>query len=536
VDSLDGAYGMQATRAVQGYFIQSNGRLEIRASVLDLANKKTSETFELEGPVTQGTIPLVNALAKKLSPDARVFPTSNESVFRAYGVALAGGDRAAVLGALEKASQVDPRFSPAYLERAQILMSAGDRAAALPVIEAGRSNSPDAIAGARLDAFASAIRGDRLGEERALETLSRLTPADPKTFGQLAQVQLAQRKFSEAVRNYETASLKNPDDTQVLNELGYARSYTGDLKGAKSALEEYQRLESPENVNPLDSLGEVSFYLGDFKAAEKYFFDADRKNPQEFAGVDLLKAAQARLLSGDLAGADVLFQRYAGRENGRGQAAFQKAQWEFLTGRRKAGMAELEKMTSSLAGDGRSLALSQLSVWALQIGDRKAATQFSSQASESAAAPAARTLSALCRVISNSEAGRSGSRLADAYALVFAGKFGEAAPLLEELFRGTDPHNDGEIRTLLAWAYIKTGRVNDARALIGTYPISLSSGESVFASWIFPRYLFVRGAVLQLEGKRAEAKAAYELFLKYSGDVPDAFGDETIARKNLSGL
>ena len=39
--------------------------------------------------------------------------------------------------------------------------------------------------------------------------------------------------------------------------------------------------------------------------------------------------------------------------------------------------------------------------------------------------------------------------------------------------------------------------------------------------------------VLQNEGKRSKAKQTYELYLKYSGDVPDVFGDEAAARRLL---
>jgi hypothetical protein len=55
----------------------------------------------------------------------------------------------------------------------------------------------------------------------------------------------------------------------------------------------------------------------------------------------------------------------------------------------------------------------------------------------------------------------------------------------------------------------------------------------LFASLIFPRYLFLRGLVLEKEGKPDEAKKNYALYLKYAGDIPDVFGDETKARKNL---
>jgi len=538
VDSFNGAYGARASHVLEGYFVETNGRLEIRATVLDLGSTKTVQSFDVDGPVSSGAIPLANQLAKRISPAARVFPTESEDAFRAYGEAMSARDRASALQGMEAAAKDDPRFPLAYLDWTKLLLSEGDRAGALKVIEAAKREPLDAIDGAQLDYLAALARGDAAAREKALESLTRLTPTDAKLLGDLGDLELAERKFPDAVRNYEAMSRLEPEEAQVWNEIGYARAYTGDLSGARSALERYRQLAPPENVNPLDSLGEISFYLGDFAAAEKYFLEADQKNREEFGGADLFKAAEARLLAGDLSASDALFQKYLGfiESHERGRAGYLRAQWDFLTGRRKAAMAGLEKIVPSLDGDGRSLALSQWSIWKLETGDAKAAEDLAAQAENSAVSPAARNVSALCRVISKAGASTSGSRLADAYALLFARKYADALPLLETLYRETDPRADGQIRTLLAWAYVETNRAADAARLVETYPIPLSSGEPLFASLIFPRYLFVRGVVLEQQGKRAEAKAAYELFLKYAGDVPDIFGDEVTARKNLSAL
>jgi len=537
VDSFNGAYAVQASRVLEGYYVEGNGRLKIRATVMDLESKKTVQSVDIDGPAS-GAIPLANQLAKRLSPGARLFPTDNEDAFRAYGQALSAGDRASAARGLEAAAKDDPRFALAYVDWAKLLLSEGDRAGALKVIEAAKGNQMDAIDGAQLDYLAALARGDAMAREKALESLTRLTPADAKLFSDLGDLELAERKYADAVRNYEAVTRLAGEQAQIWNDIGYARAYEGNLSGARAALERYRTLLPPENVNPLDSLGEVSFYLGDFAGAEKYFLEADGKNREEFSGADLLKAAQARLLAGDLAGSNGLFQKYTGLIGARDRvrAAYLRAQWDFLTGRRKAAMADLEKLVPSLEGDGRSLGLSQWSIWKLETGDAKAAEALAAQAETAAVSPAARNVSALCRIILQAGASPSSSRLADAYALLFARKYAEAAPVLEMLYRETDPRADGQTRTLLAWTYVETNRAADAARLVGTYPIPLSSGERLFASLIFPRYLFIRGVVLEQQGKRAEAKAAYELFLKYAGDVPDIFGDDVKARKNLGAL
>jgi tetratricopeptide (TPR) repeat protein len=365
-----------------------------------------------------------------------------------------------------------------------------------------------------------------------------LTPADARIFRELAELQVASREFSAAIRNLEAAGELVPEEAQTWNELGYARAYAGNLDGAKQALQQYQQLLPQRSANALDSLGEVSFSLGDFSGAAKDFLDADQKNRSEFGGGDLVKAAQARLMAGDLGGADALFRKYTDlfQGNQRGRAAFLLTQWEFMTGRRKAAMAGIEKIAPSLDPDNRSQAWSQLSIWKMQTGDANAAADWANRASGVAQGPRARTLSAICRLISKPPAQASGSPLADALALLFARKFTEATPLLERAYRETNPSSDGQVRTLLAWAYVKTNRTKDAAGLLTRYPLPLNSGDPMFASLIFPRYLFLRATVFEGLGKRAEAKSAYELYLRYAGDVPEVFGDDAVARKKLNAL
>jgi hypothetical protein len=73
---------------------------------------------------------------------------------------------------------------------------------------------------------------------------------------------------------------------------------------------------------------------------------------------------------------------------------------------------------------------------------------------------------------------------------------------------------------------VETGAVDKAAGLVDSYPLPLAAGDSLFASLSFPRFLFVRGVVLQQQGKREEARKSYELYLKYAGNLPGQFGDD----------
>ena len=538
VESVSGVDSIRSTRVVEGYFVVRNGRLEIRAALLDLHKTSTVASFALAGSSGDGPVPLVNQLSKRLSPSARAFSTANTAAFRDFGAALSATDRPSVLRGFESATAADPSLAAASLDSARLLIETGDRDGARRILLAAMNSHPDAIDQARLEYLSAAAAGDVDGRAKALQSLERLTPADSQVPRELAELLLAQRKFPDAVRNYEAVTRLDPDDAQAWNQLGYGYAFVENLTGARRALDRYRQLLPPQEVNPLDSLGEVSFYLGDFAGAANFFMQAHEKNPSEFAGGELIKASQARLMLGDLSAADSLFQRYlALLQHSQGSlAGFQQAQWEFLTGRRQSAVARLEKLVPALNGEGLALVLCQLSIWKLETGDSKAAADLSAQAISAARSPRLRNLSALCRFLATPPTTNSGSPAADAYALLFQRKFAEAAPKLETIYRETSPSADAQVRILLAWAYVETDHAGQSEPLLQRYPIPLSSGEPIFASLIFPRYFYLRGAALEKEGKRAEAKQSYELYLKYAGDLPGIFEDQAKARQSLGAL
>jgi tetratricopeptide (TPR) repeat protein len=543
VESVANAESIRASRILQGYFVARNGQVEIRATLLDPRKTTTVASFALDGPLPAGPLqagllPLANQLAKHLNASARAFSTSNAAAFQDFGAALSKPDAASELSSFESATAADPRFAAAAMSSARLLIESGNRDQARTILATAMNTHSDPIDQARLEYLAASAVNDTAARVKTLEMLARLTPADSQVPRELADLQSVQRHFPDAVRSYETVTRLDPEDPQAWNQLGYAYCYAQNLAAARRALEHYRQLLPPEEANPLDSLGEVSFYLGDYAGAEHYFLQAHEKNPAEFAGGELIKAAQARLMLGDLPTADTIFHRYLGLlQHSQGNlAGYQQAQWEFLTGRRKAALARLEKLAPALEGEAQALALCQLSIWKLETGDSKAAADLAGQAVSSARSPRLRNLSAVCRFLAAMPASSSGLPAADAYARLFERKFTEAVPMLEGLYRETNPAADAQVRTLLAWAYVESGRMPQAAQLLERAPIPLSSAEPLFADLIFPRYLYLRGAVLQNEGKRAEAKQNYELFLKYAGDMPGIFGDQSKARQSLGNL
>jgi tetratricopeptide (TPR) repeat protein len=536
VDSTSGAYSSQASEMLEGYFSEKSGRLVLMATLENLGKTKTVASFEFDGAASSGALPLLNQLAGRLSAAARPFDTRNPEAFHAYGNALSGTNTEAIASDFTAATSADPHFALAYLVWARLLGAGGRREEAAKLLQRARAANPDAIDSAEIDYQAASLTSDVDERAKALEALTRLSPANARWFKELAILKLSQRRFQEALQSYEAAIRLEGEDAELWNQFGYAYAFDQDLAGANRALEHYEQLLGPANSNALDSLGEVNFFLGDFSEAGKYFLEAQERNPVR-RGEELTKAAEARLMAGDLAGADGIFQKYLGlvQPSQRLAAGFEDAQWEFLTGRSKSGMARLEHLIPSLEPDRQALGLCQLAVWKLETGFAKDGMELAGKADALAKSPRTRNLTAICKIIAAPPVSAPGPAMAHIYALLFARKFAEAIAPLEAMYRETNPTADGQIRILLAWAYVEAGRVAEARKLVQIYPLPLSAGDPVFTSLIFPRIFYLRGMVLQNEGKRAKAKQSFELFLKYAGDVPDVFGDEATARRALVG-
>lgn len=446
VESIRDARLENAGQYLEGYFAGENGILKFHSTV-ENADARKIERTAITAAQTNDLVGALNKLAKDLNPQARAFPHCSQVALEAYGAATP-----------------DPSCAPAYLPLAEAMLARGDRdGAAHASATALALPNVDPIDRAQFEFLAATAKGDADAKLQALRKLAKLLPADPELLRNTGELEVAQRDFQAAVKTLDAATQADPDDAQTWNLLGYARAYAHDLKGAMEALNQYQSMLSPEEPNPLDSMGEVSFYLGDFASAERYFYKSYQKN--EANSLELLKSAEAHLMTGDLPGADRLLQQRTDWN------PLDRAQWEFLTGRRKQAIARLEAVPPSPPIQ------AQLGLWKAQTG----------------LAPAP---------------GNPNDPLGRAVLLFLTGKFAEATPILETVYRATNPDADGAVRTMLAWSYTQTGRANEAKRLLDLYPIPLGSNEpAILASLTFPRFL-------ALHGDR-------QLAAKFAGDLPD---------------
>jgi Flp pilus assembly protein TadD len=537
-----------ANRILYGRVSQIDGKLRLDASVFDVSSQKVERTLEAEMPKSDGIIRLADALAKEIGMPVRPYDTQNGAALQDYCAALEASDPAAASQAFSRTVDADPNFGEAYVAWIPVAARQNNKTEVerILALASARGNTIGELNRARLEAIGAELRGDAVASARALETISRLNPTDSGVLRQLAEVNLKSRRYADAAENFKKALVLDPNDAALLNQLGYVEMYAGNLSAATKALDGYARLR-PDDPNALDSLGDVNFSLGQFATAEKYYRQSFDKDNNFNNGAELMKAAHARLMTGDIGGADAIFNPYldARRKAGDRAVEFRRAEWEFLSGRRREAIARMDAFARNLAADPHSgmasEAYTQLAVWELELGDRARARDFALRASQSAASPLAiaRFLtepparlddwSVRAQQMLPGAAQERSRKAALAYALLLQKELQAAEPVLADLYQHTAPDPKEILPALLAWARLETGHFEEAERLVNRNPVPNPTPE-IFASLAFPRLLFLRAVSLDKSGRREEAAMNYRLFLKLSGPDAKAFGEEATAR------
>jgi len=554
VASLPEATAFRASGIIYSYFTERDGRLRLRVALEETATNQIVRYFHLEGRAG-ALLPLAEAVARRLGTPARRFGTRNEAALRAYGEALATADEGKRAAALRRALAADPHFPRALLAVAQTLVARGYRERARRLIQAAaeRPDAYDEVSLARFDVFLASLEQDPAAMARALERMAAAVPADSGLAERAAQAELGLHHYQAAAAWFQRAARIEPSRGELWNSRAYALAYAGDLEGANRSLERYRQAE-PDSPNVLDSFGEVNFRFRRYADAARYFLQTYDKAPDFQGSVALVKAARARLMLGDLAGADNLFHQYAElrRQAGDPWIDYRAIQWQFTTGRRRRAIEEAEKLAQG-DRDARVAASlhAQLSVWALLAGDREGARRHASTAARNTAAGGpSRPLALLCEFLAGPPAGAAEWRRrarrafpepamaplrtqALTYAYLFSRNFAEAANLLRDVYRQAPPFVRDQTQVLWGWALLESGHLAEAGRLLSVDPIVQPGTESVFYCLVFPRIFYLRAQLAEKSGNRAEAARNYRLFLRYSGDLPTIFGEQAKARQAL---
>jgi Flp pilus assembly protein TadD/TolB-like protein len=547
------AFASGATSVGYGEYSVRQGRLSARLTIEDPRTGRMIRVVSAAAAAGD-VFAVASELARRISSGVAPYGTNSVPALKAYMAAKESATIAATARNLDQAIAADLDFGPPYRLLAQLKAQQQDRAAADTLLAQAlaRAGAMPPAERARLQMEAANLHGDSAARKSALATLVALEPNDPALWGSLAESCMNRREYPQAVQAYRKLLEVEPEDVSALNQLGYAAAYAGSFDTALEALRRYQALR-PAEANPLDSQGDVNLLAGHLRQAESLYLQAAKKDPNFEGGGDPWKAVMARLMSGDVAGADTLAQQYIQtREAAKDPVAeYRKAEWFWVSGRRKSAWQRLETFARGAeAGPLRefaSRAYSQLAVWSLVLGDRPAAAQLAQKGallagpSSAGAAMVARFLAE--PTASSSEWSVRAERLfpnasenaiknfALAYALLLGRQFQPASPLLQQLYDGANPAADPSLPVMLAWTCLETGRANDAAPLLRLNPIPSMNGLGLFAPFYFPRIYYLRGLVAEQQGKPDDARANYQLFRRLSGPDPLIWGEEQRASR-----
>jgi tetratricopeptide (TPR) repeat protein len=504
--NVNDATGAHASSYLFTRFRVSAGTLVLDAEVEEAAGDRITKRWSIrETASPEGALAAVNALGRTIASGAVPIDPKLAPALGPYGGALAEPDPKARAALFDQAVQLAPEFIPAWLSRIELGIQSHDAGTAGEIAEA--MHFAGRIDQARLRYLSAMLSGDPATRIAALSDLTRLAPMHASVWQTLAELETRARNFPNAAVAWTTLAKLQPWNDSALNQLGYCRAWAHDANSAESALAEYQRLD-PGDPNPLDSLGEVQFFFTRYADAEGSFLKAHQKGPAFLSGMDLLKAAEARLMTGDSASADRLFQQFLAWRRNAMRDPLQplwRAQWDFLSGRRRQAMAELAAVLPEFSGEVRSRAEAQYAFWLFATGDLAGARAHADEALHDAQNPGSREAAAMCRFLAFPSAPpaewttRANTLLGGAppqfremalgYALVLDRHPAEAVPVLARVFASTAPGEDAEQRAMLISALLAAGRGEPAKRLLWPMPIPISSDEAVFSALVFPRWL-----------------------------------------------
>jgi tetratricopeptide (TPR) repeat protein len=523
---------------------RNTAKLRVRLWLENPQTQQIFKTIEI-ARAPDDAIGVAGDLAREFTSQPAPYSTRSEGCLREYTQGLESTDAAQAVSHLEAAIATDADFGPAYRALSEIDLQRQNRDGSLEVLRRGLARTGiDPLERGRLQLGLAGIENDVAAQQQALTALTKLEPASAATWKSLGDVALARHDYAQALAAYRRASDLEPENVPLLNEIGFAATYGGHFDEGLAALRKYQSMR-PKDANAVDSMGDIYLLTGRYKEAEDSYQKARKVDPNFLNNADLFKAAMARAMTGDLAGADEISKQYiVARTVGHdANAPYMHGEWLFLTGRRKEALTEMQAFahTAEAHGDRGTAARAgaRIAEWQVMDGDRAAAQQTIQKAAaiadQTSAAPVAvaRFLSQPSasaeewtaranRFVPNPAQNAIQTQLL-AFALLLDGKFQAAKAPLERLYEAsgvgsaTALGSTEGLPVLIAWSEVESGAFDAAAPLIALTPVPPPTGVGAFTPLWFPRLYDLRAKIAAKSGKADEAKANRELYGKLSG-------------------
>jgi hypothetical protein len=492
-----------ATQVIYGYYEVVNGQLRITAIAEDAATGQTTKSVTAAGDV----LPALSSLAKEFTASPKPYSTQSSAALQAAVTAMESPAPDEQM--FRKAMAADPHYEEGYIGAAEVALAHKDKASLAEIVAQARAAGLNKITLARLDLAAASLSTNPADREQALVKLAAADPSDKSVIRAVADSEFTRLRFHDAATHYAEAA--DAGHSEIYNLLAYARMFEGDEKSALEAARRYQSLR-PADPNAIDTEGDVQYFFSRFADAEKTYLRAAAKDPAFNQGGETWKAARARLLTGDVAGATELYNRYSGERTKSKDptVGYRDAEWKYLCGARAQAVEDMRKAVNGTSNAAlKILEQTQIAIWELQLGKRADAIRdaqlviAAGQNQSTLAAIVARFASIDPPASADEWRKRADSAfrgdsagqvraVALAYTLFLSGHYADAAPLWQKIYTATIP-NDQAPAALYAGSLYLSGHQKEAAAVLGGNPIPSVNLAASFECLYFPQYLEWRG-------------------------------------------
>jgi len=292
-----GAYGQGASEVVRSTIEKRKGRIRVLSVVTDLSTQQNRQTVESEGPESEGLSARFDAVSRRLDPQrAGAFSTRSDNALQAFTAAAATSNGQERLNLLDKAVSIDPAFGLAQSALVEVMPS--------------RASSNLRVS----DRFVP------LDRARYVALLARINhaPIASQASAEPAVIRLA------------------PNNVEALSALGWLSFLQGKPADGERLLGKAIGL-TPQNLPLQLQLAQGLVASRRFQEAVQLLDRLSAANPTV-----LPVSAEAKLLTGDVGGANAAFSRFASLvAPGTPARAFVDEQWKSMVEKRlpNAGIA-----------------------------------------------------------------------------------------------------------------------------------------------------------------------------------------------------
>ena len=509
--SMRDAASANLNELVHGYFSVAGDEVRLTAQLRNPLTFQNGKLLTVSGKLSAGALPLIDALARQINPAAHAYETKNEVAVRELFKGIAAPSQNDLMAHLELSLRADPAFGAAHLDKIKLLMARGDsNGAEAALAEAARhASSFTELERAQMGMMRASQGGSRADRMEALSRFIAAVPGDVQALDSLANLQVAAKKFPDAIKTYQTALKVAPANILLWNSLAYVQAFAGDSGGALSSLEAYRKL-APNDANVDDTSGEISFLFGRFGDAERHFVEANRRDKALVNGQELYRAAVAAFLAGNSKSAAEHFQAHLTVLQNANDSLIpvRKAIWAYQTGDPSA-VSQLQSFAARKESPAEvaSVAHSQLAIWLLDSDQREKAREEVVKAAALAATPSSRNFAAVSGFLTGAKVPASEWRLRAeraapaqlalqrqvlGYALLLSRQYDDAVPGWKAAYDDAGLDAMGEPKVLLAYAYRKAGRNAEAAELMKTGVLPPKSLDLGLPSLLVPYYFAIR--------------------------------------------